>query len=122
MGDMTEHLEHLHSDAIGSEHIWTTRTGEEIPMRQLGDVHLENIILMIRRSEARTSKFRNEQILEAHSFLASCNGEAARDAVEQSIKSYDTASVDDILKEAYPPYKHLLEEKERRKNERSNPK
>lgn len=39
-------------DEDGDEYVWTTKTGRRIPLSQLSDQHLANIIAMLDRQES----------------------------------------------------------------------
>lgn len=89
--------------------VWTTREGEEIPIKKLGDTHLINILRMLWRNRRRLAY---AQTLEAFSF-GPPQGEMAQMAYEDALEEcFDSeADPDDFF---YRTYATLVEEAEKR--------
>lgn len=90
--------------------MWTTRTGERIPIRKMTDSHLANAIAMMER----VAKQRADTALSGLMMFASTvNGEQAGYAVEAEIDALEEYGADCFL-DGDPLYAALCEEQARR--------
>lgn len=90
---------------------WTTKAGEKIAIRKMGDTHLLNTIKMIKRYAGVALQ---SEISAAYSCLASLQGEMAQFYCEQDIDRMEQTSVEEWLEDR-PVYGSLVREAERRK-------
>ena len=92
--------------------IWTTRDGEEIPVRELSDSHLTNIVKLLARG-AENFKFKLCQ--EAETFEMFLQGEIASLEASRATDRVHETPAEELLIAHVPQYKNLLKEARRRK-------
>lgn len=95
--------------------VWTTRDGEQIPIRKLTDSHLLNIVCLLMR---KTASYRRHLIDEGYHVLASMQGDMAQYCLENELNAMEQdeleGNVEDLLISIHPLGKDLLKEVERR--------
>lgn len=90
---------------------WRTREGEEILVTDLGDVHLSNILAMLRRlAPGRQAR----EVLEATSVASTLQGECATYCAESDIAALADMPVDEYLATRFPLYLPLVREAHKR--------
>jgi len=94
-----------------SKHIWTTKSGEKVPIRLMGDRHLLNTIRLLQRTYA-TNCWRTA--LAADAYAATAPDGAAMAAENAAAWLSDEALEQERIDEEYPIFKHLHAEAERR--------
>lgn len=89
---------------------WTARDGRVTKLRSLGDSHLENIILFLRR-QAEHAQFRG--IESALHVMAIVSSEAATDVINAELRTITETTPEEMLAEM-PVYRALCREADRR--------
>lgn len=90
---------------------WTTIDGKRIPIPELSDSHLLNIIRMLRRQAPHVKEVALE---EGYNFLSTLRGEMATYYAEQDIQSVEDSTDEEFLSEYHPLWDDLVAEANRR--------
>jgi len=90
--------------------VWKTKDGRDVPVAQLGDEHLQNILRMLLR---RSPMMREAQAL-GMALSTGPSGEMARDAFDMEVERLERVDLVTFLRDYTPHWRALLEEAERR--------
>jgi hypothetical protein len=85
---------------------WKTKDGRKIPIEDLGDDHLINIIHMIEDMCHPDSDYVKSRVLRLYSLLELFNGGCAEDDLDDKIDVLETYGADPV--EVYENYDDLL--------------
>lgn len=97
--------------------LWKTRSGEEIPIPDLTDEHLTNIILMfLTAKQPDIANIRLDMLQDAYTAQAQCRGEGAYDAVSSEIHRIENLRPEEVLCEHSTIFKALYEEWRKRQH------
>lgn len=91
--------------------IWQTREGQKIPIRELGDSHLLNIIAMLRRRAPLAQASALLSVMDGQQML---HGEMALDALEDAERDLTEMGTEEFLRHHSEVYEDLVEEAARR--------
>ena len=92
---------------------WTTKDGREIPVNQMSDSHIANVILMMRRKPMTLMQL--DYCTPMYGYLSGDPPDGAAYAVESEIRMIDRGYMDEeILIHNFPEYGAVLKEGKRR--------
>lgn len=79
--------------------VWTTKEGQEIPIPDLTDSHLKNIVAMLRRNAASTKEW---AVGQGYLAEASIHGEMALDSIQSTIMHLEEQDPQEYIEEEFP--------------------